>query len=35
MLEQTPNLEVFKTKEEKLFVLLYNLCADSVAACIS
>ena len=29
---QTPNLEVFKTKQEKLFVLIsIILCADSVA----
>ena len=29
---QTPNLEVFKTKQEKLFVLIsIILCADSIA----
>ena len=29
---QTPNLEVFKTEQEKLFVLIsIILCADSVA----
>ena len=29
---QTPNMEVYKTKQEKLFVLMSTiLCADSVA----
>ena len=33
---QTPNLEVFKTKQEKLFGLIsIILCADSSILCIS